>query len=631
MADRGDLDFGRRRLLAWLAATPAWAVAGAAYAAAVQQDAAERASAISLLGDLKYSPGFENFDYVNPHAPKGGSIRISAIATFDSLNPLIVQGTAARGALMVYESLMTASLDEPASQYPLVAQEIEYPSDFSWVTFHLNPKACFHDGVPLTADDVVFSVRTLREKGLPSFRQYYAHVKAALKIDDHTVKFSFDQRGNREFPATLGQLIYVLPRHFWEGRDTQGRPRDFARSALELPVGSGPYRVGRFETGRFIEYLRVENHWGRNLPVNVGQHNFDVVRYDFYRDVDVAVSAFLGGATDVRLDMSPKSWATRYDVPAVRDGRILRTIIPDDDPNGMQGYFFNLRRSTFQDRRVRLALVYAFDFEWTNRHLLYGLTRRLNSYFQNSELAATGIPSGAELELLRPFKTQLPPELFERPFRCPVSRGDGNNRDNLRIALTLLEQAGYVLRGGRLFNAGSGEPFKVEFIDDQPGTERVLQPYLLDLLKIGVQATLRIVDTAQLQNRLGSFDFDIVSDWKRQSRSPGNELREFFGSKAADLPGSDNTPGLKQPAVDALIERIVFARDRPALVAAARALDRVLLWDYLCIPQWTLDGFPCAYWNRFGLPKSRQYLGGMPSVWWQESAPEGARSGAGSE
>lgn len=610
----------RRDLLAWLAATPALVSGlGAVSAAARPGPAVQRTSAFALMGDVKCPPGFRHFDYVNPAAPKGGEIRITAIATFDSLNPFIIEGTPARGALTLYESMMVSALDEPATQYGLLAEEVEYPSDFSWTTFRLRKDAYFHDGAPITADDVIFSVQMLRQNGLPSFRQSYAELTGVRKLDAHTVRFEFAGKGARERPLALGQLSYVLPRHFWTGKDARGVPRDFTRGALEPPLGSGPYRVGRFEPGRFIEYLRVKDHWGRALPVNVGQHNFDVVRYDFYRDVDVAVTAFLAGASDVRTDMSPKSWATRYDVPAVRDGRIRRTIIPDDNPNGMEGYFFNLRRAKFRDRRVRQALTLAFDFEWVNKHLLYGLCARLNSYFQNSDLAASGLPDGAELALLAPFRAQLPDEVFTRPFRCPTTRGDGDNRANLRAAMALFEQAGYRVQDGRMVDARTGAPFTVEFVDDQPSASRVLQPYLYNLEAIGVQGVLRVVDTAQLRNRMGDFDFDIANVWNRQSLSPGSELKDMFGSDAADTSNSGNIMGLKSPVVDALIDRIVAARTRPALVAAVQALDRVLLWESLCVPQWTIGGFPCAYWNRFGLPPGRQHLAAMPSTWWQES------------
>jgi microcin C transport system substrate-binding protein len=611
----------RREMLGWLGATPAL-ISLAGVADANDAPTIHRASALALMGDVKYPRGFRHFDYVNPNAPKGGEIRITAVATFDSLNPFIIQGTPARGALMIYESMMVQSMDEPATQYGLLAEGVEYPSDFSWATFHLCKNAYFHDGAPVTADDVIFSTRMLKKSGHPSFRQYYADVSGIRKLDAHTVRFEFGTRGNRERPLTLGQLGYVLPRHFWLGKDSNGAPRDFSRSTLEPPLGSGPYRVGRFEPGRFIEYLRVKDHWSRDLPVNVGQHNFDVVRYDFYRDVDVAVTAFLAGSSDVRLDMSPKSWATRYDVPAVRTGKIRRTIIPDDNPNGMEGYFFNLRRSKFQDRRVRQALTLAFDFEWVNKHMLYGLCTRLNSYFQNSDLAATGLPEGAELELLTPFRDQLPNEVFTRPFSCPVTRGDGDNRANLRTAMSLFEQAGYRVRDGQMIDAKTGAPFSVEFLDDQPGASRVLQPYFRSLAAIGVRGILRVVDTAQLQNRLGGFDFDIVSVWSGQSLSPGAEQRDLFGSAAADTPNSGNIPGVRSPVVDALIDRIVSAKTRPALAVAVRALDRVLLWEYLCVPQWTIGGFPCAYWDRFGVPAGRQHLDGLPSVWWQKRARE---------
>lgn len=576
--------------------------------------------ALSLLGDVKYPPDFSHFDGLDPTAPKGGTIRLPVIGGFNSLNPFIVQGSPARGILTLYDTLLKSSFDEPATQYPLVAKQIRYPRDFSYAIFDLDPRARFHDGEPMTADDVVFSFNLLKARGQPHYRQYYRNVVEAEALDAHTVRFAFDQIGNRELPSILGQMVYILPRHIWQGRE-----QAFEKSSLEPPVGSGPYRVLRVEPGRFIEYERVRDYWARDLPVNAGQHNFDRVRYDFYLDPQAALTAFLAGASDVRVDMSPKSWATRYDVPQVTSGRIKRMVIPDRLPNGMLGLFFNLRRPKFQDRRVREALMCAFDFEWVNGHLLYGARKRLNSYFANSDLAAQGVPEGDELALLAPYRRQLPPELFEQPFRCPVTSGDGHNRANLRRAMDLFFSAGYELRDGQMVYGATGAPFALEFLADEPDLQRHVNAYIGDLEKIGIRGTVRVVDPSQYRNRVGRFDFDIISDWQRQSLSPGNELRDMFGSAAADRPGSMNVAGVRHPVIDALIEAIVFAQDRTALETGVRALDRVLLWEHLCIPLWYLGGFPCAYWDRFGMPSAHLTLSGLPSTWWPASAPNAQR------
>ncbi len=574
-----------------------------------------RSHAISLMGDVKYPSNFTHFDDVNPRAPKGGRIRLTAISGFDSLNPFIVQGTAARGILSVYDTLMKASFDEAATLYPLVAREVEFAANRRSIIFHLNPEARFHDARAVTSADVVFSFNILKENGHPQFRNAFRDVSGAKAIGRHAVQFTFSTAQNRELPVILAQMIYVLPRHHWEGG-----AREFDRSSLAKPLGSGPYRVARLEPGRFVEYHRVKDYWARDLPSNVGQNNFDVVRYDFYFDVEVALTAFLAGTADVRVDMNPKSWATRYKVPQVESGRIKRVIIPDDLPNGMKGLFFNLRLPKFQDVRIREALILAFDFEWANRHLLYGSRKRLNSYFANSTLAATGIPDGAEARLLRRFAAQLPKDLFLKPYRCPITKGDGNNRVNLRRAMTLFQEAGYHVVDGFMVSRATGQAFTIEFLLDEPGLERIVQNYITDLEKIGVRGSIRVVDPAQYQNRLEQFDFDMTSDWQRVSLSPGNELRDLFGSEGAARPGSGNIAGLKSPVVDALIERIVAAPDRQSLVVATRALDRVLMWQQLCVPQWYLGGFPCAYWDRFGLPEGQLHLDGLPATWWEKQA-----------
>ena len=583
-------------------------------ASALPVPAGRRSHAIPLIGDPRYPRAFSHFDGVEPNAPKGGRIRLTTIGSFDSLNPFILQGAAARGILGIYDALMKPAIDDPETLYPLVAREVEFAGSGQSVIFHLDPSARFHDGAPVTAEDVCYSFELLRTKGHPQYRQIFKGIIAAEKVDPLTIRFTYEAEGARELPSMLGQLVNVLPKHFWEAR---GAGRDFERSSLELPLGSGPYRVGQVEAGRYIEYERVNTYWAEKLPSNIGQNNFDRVRYDFYFDFQVARTAFLGGASDVRIEMSPKSWATGYDVPQVKSGRVKRMLIPDDSPNGMSGLFFNLRHSKFSDVRVRDALIHAFDFEWINRHLLYDSSKRLNSYFENSELAATGKPSVGELALLDRFRGQLPQGLFEAGYKCPSTNGLGDNRANLNRAMQLFRSAGYEIRNGQMTSKLTGEVFSIEFLLDEPSSERIIQSYLADLKKIGVGGTIRVVDPSQYRNRLKTFDFDIIDDWKRVSRSPGYEMVHMFGAASADRPGSGNVAGLKSQVVDALVQEIVGANDRTSLVAATRALDRVLMWERICIPQWHMAGFPCAYWDRFGMPEAPLHLSGLPSTWWE--------------
>ena len=563
---------------------------------------------LSLHGGLKYGPAFTHFDYVNPDAPKGGTVRQSAIGTFDSLNPFILRGQSAAGIGLVYESLMTPSLDEPDADYGQIAESVEVADDISWVVFNLRPEARWHDGSPITADDVVYSFDILKTKGHPFYRAYYAAVERAEKLGPHKVKFVFRVGLNRELPKILGQLT-VLPKAYYE-------THEFDKTTLEPPLGSGPYRIAELEPSRSITYGRIPDYWGQDLPVNRGTNNFDVIRIDYYRDRTVALEAFKAHEYDFRLENAAKVWATGYDFPAARQGFVIAEEIPHENPTGMQGFVFNTRRAIFQDRRLRRALAYAFDFEWTNANLFNGAYTRTTSYFSNSELAAQGLPPTEELALLEPFRDQIPDEVFTDIYQPPETDGSGNVRANLRSAKKLLEEAGWVIENGKLVHQGSGEPLEIEFLLVSPAFERIVGPLTQNLKRLGVASRIRTVDTAQYQNRLDQFDFDIVVASFGQSLSPGNEQLDFWGSSKADIEGSRNLIGVVDPAVDALIEAIIAAPDRAALVTATRALDRVLLWGHYVIPHWHIRTFRVAYWNRFGRPKVQPRFGLGFNTWW---------------
>jgi microcin C transport system substrate-binding protein len=510
--------------------------------------------------------------------------------------------------------------------YGLIAESIEVPDDFSWVVFRLREAARFHDGTPITAEDFVFTLELLREKGVPLYASYYQNVVSAEALDAHTLKFTFDQTGNRELPFIMGELP-ALPRHYWEGRDANGQPRDFARSSLDPPLGSGPYRLSRVEAGRYAEYERVPDYWARDLPVNVGRFNFDVIRVDYYRDDTIALEAFFADDYDLRLEMTSRNWATAYDDrPPVREGSIIRDRLTHVEPITAQSFILNLRREKFADRRVRQALGLAFNFEWLKTNIFYGEYERVRSYFHASELAATGLPSAGELELLEPYRDELPPELFTTEYAPPVSDGTETNRNNLYRALQLLQEAGWQLRNNALVDA-AGNPFEIEFLLDEPSFERVIQPYLRDLEKLGIRGSIRVVDASQYVTRVQSGDFDVFSLVIGNSLSPGNEQRDWWSSAAADDPGARNYGGVRNPIVDALIEKIIFAPNREGLVTAVRALDRVLLWNYYTIPAWTSTDYRYAWWDRFGRPEidveygpSNALMSGIPELWWSKEA-----------
>lgn len=566
--------------------------------------------ALVQFGAPKYGPDFTRFDYVNPEAPKGGRLRQLATGTFDTLNPFILKGTPARGIGLVFETLLTGSADEidSSAEYGLIAETIEVPDDFSWVIFNLRRDGRWHDGKPITADDVVFSFETLTTKGHPFYRQYYANVATAEKLSDYRVKFTFSGPPNRELPNIVGQLS-VLPKHYYEAIE-------FTETSLEAPIGSGPYRVSTFEPGRFIQYERVTDYWGADLPVNVGRYNFDTVRYDYYRDATVAREAFKSYEFDTYPEFSAGNWATGYDFPAARNGLVIKEEIPDLTSPGMQAFIFNTRREIFADRAVRHAVGLAFDFEWSNKALFFGQYKRTSSYFENMELAAQGLPEGAELDYLLPHKDSLPEELFTKPFSVAKTDGSGNPRRELRSAARLLKSAGWQVRDGVLTHAESDRAMKFEVLLIQPSLEKVVLPFIGNLKKLGIDASVRTVDTAQYQSRTDTFDFDMVIGTFRQSFSPGNEQRDFWGSDAADLNGGRNLIGIKDPIVDALIEKIIGAPDRPSLVAATHALDRVLLWGHYVIPQYYAPTDRLAYWDKFGQPKTKPKFGVDLFSWW---------------
>jgi len=573
---------------------------------------AQAAHGIALHGDVKYPASFTHFDYVNPEAPKDGELKLAALGSFDSLNPFILKGVPAADAAVVFETLMEASLDEAFSQYGRLAQEVTVAKDRSWVAYTLREQARFSDGTPVTPDDVIFSFKTLRDKGHPFYRSYYKDVVKAEKTGPHSVTFTFKGAGNTELPLIMGQMP-VFAAHDWKGKE-------FNATTLTPIIGSGPYVIETVDPGRSITYKRVAHWWGENLPINKGRYNFDRIHYDYYRDATVALEGLFAGKYDFRLENSAKNWATAYTSPAVKTGQIAMKEVPNELPAGMQGFIFNTRRELFKDPRVRQALGLAFDFEWGNKNVAFGAYKRTNSYFANSELAATGLPSLEELKLLEPYRGQVPEELFTKVFENPKTDGSGNIRDNLRQATALLQEAGWTIKDGKLMNA-KGQVFAFEIVDNSPLFERWIQPYARNLERLGIKVTLRVVDSSQYQNMMNDFDFDMAVHVYGQSISPGNEQRDYWGSSKADQKGSRNLIGIKNPVVDALVEKIVHADSREALIIACRALDRVLLWSYYVIPHWNYGGYRIAYWNRFGQPNVTPKYGFDPeSLWWAAPA-----------
>ncbi len=577
---------------------------------------------LSLFGLLKYPAGFAHFDYVNASAPKGGVVRQIAFGTYDNVNMVVagVKGSLAAGIDLVSDTLMVSALDEVSTEYGLLAENVNYPDDFSSVTYRLRANARWHDGKPVTPEDVIFSFDAFK-KNSPQMSAYYRHVVKAEKTGERDVTFTFDGPGNRELPQIVGQLN-VLPKHWWEGTDKSGNRRDIAATTLEPPLGNGAYRVKEYVPGRSIAYERVKDYWGKDLNVNIGRDNFDEVRFDYFRDATVAIEAFKADQVDWRIENSAKNWATAYDFPAVKDKRVVLEEFPIRNFGAMQAFAFNIRRPKFADARVRRAFNLAFDFEEMNKQIFFGQYRRIASYFEGTELAATGIPNGPELAILETLRDKIPPDAFTKAYSNPAAGDPNAMRANLREATRLLKEAGYEFRNQKLVNVKTGEPFSVEFLAEDPQTERFFLFYKENSLRrLGIDINVRTVDDAQYENRLRQWDFDVITASWGESLSPGNEQRGFWGSQAADQPGSRNLIGIKNPAVDALIERVIFAKSREELVAATRALDRVLLWNDYVIPQWTYGKMRTARWDRFSKPpKMPEYgLTAFPTIWWWDA------------
>lgn len=629
-----------QRILTALLALAALGIGSLAYS----QDGQWRHAA-SLIGEPKYPIDFGHFDYVNPDAPKGGTVRLAETGSFDSLNFVPPRGAIATGLGLIYDTLMTSSFDEISTEYGLVAEAMKFPEDYSSVTYKLREGAKWHDGMPITADDVIWSFENIK-KASPQQAFYYQHVATAEASAPNEVTFTFDQTGNRELPQIVGQLL-ILPRHYWEGTDADGNKRDITASTLEPPLGSGPYRISSVIPGRTIIYERVPDYWGKDLPVNVGSNNIDEIRYEYFRDETVELQALKGDRIDWRQETTARVWATGYDAPAVNDGRIkLETFTEPYRGSGlMVGFIFNLNREKFQDPLVRRAFSYAFPYEEINKSIFYGSYTRMKSYFDGLEFASKGLPEGRELEILNEVKDLVPPEVFTETFFNPVNTDSTAERDNLRQALALFKQAGWEVKGsqaadegvwsrlvgwvaalftqaesdaddGKLVNADD-EPMTVEFLMNGPLFEKVALRYQTQLRKIGIDLSIRAVDTSQFGRRLDSRDFDMIYNGWAQSSSPGNEQIEYFGSQSADRDGSRNYGGIRNPAVDAIIEKIIEAPNRDELKAASAALDRVLLWNHYLVPGWTLRAARIAHWDRYNRPDPLpDFSIGFPSIWW---------------
>ena len=588
--------------------------------------------ALSLFGEVKYPAGFKRFDYVNADAPKGGTVRQIQVGTFDNFNIVVsgVKGSIAASVQLIYESLLTASLDEVSTEYGALAESVSHPDDFSYVIYRLRPQAKWHDGMPVTPEDVIFSLDAFK-KHHPFYSAYYRHVAKAEKSGERDIKFTFDSTGNRELPQIVGQLI-ILPKHWWEGTDSEGRKRDVSATTLEKPLGSGPYRIKDFAAGRTVTLERVQEYWGRDLGFSIGRNNFDELRYEYFRDGSVALEAFKGDQVDWRTENSAKNWATAYDFPAVKNKRVLLEEFPNRSSGVMQAFALNLRRPKFSDPRVRRALNYAFDFEEMNKQIFFGQYNRISSYFDGmEELMATGLPQGKELEILETVRAEVPAEVFTKPYTNPVGGNPEAVRENLREAVRLLKEAGYEVRDRKLVDVKSGAQFAIELLTQQPDFERVMLFYKPSLERLGFAVSVRTIDPIQYENRLRSWDFDVITQSWGQSLSPGNEQREDWGSQAADMAGSRNVVGIKNPAIDKLIDRVIFAKDRADLVAATKALDRVLLWNHYVVPQWNYPKVRTARWDRFGRPAElpKYGLSGFPALWWfdaDKAAKNGNRS-----
>lgn len=576
--------------------------------------AADKVHGLSAFGELKYPANFANFDYVNPAAPKGGRMSMIGTAgriTFNSFNGFILKGDAAQGLSALFDSLMVRAFDEPDAVYGLVAESAEVADDRSWVIFNLRSDAKFADGSPLTADDIAFSLEILKTKGHPNIRLPLRDVTKAAILGPHKIKYEFQGVRTRDLPLFVATLPIFSKAYY--------STRKFDETSLDPPLGSGPYKIKDFKAGTFVTYERRKDYWAADLPVNRGRHNFDELRYEYYRDRTAELEALKAGAYDLREEFTSRDWATAYNVPQVKDGRLIKLIIPDQRPSGAQGFFINLRRERFQDVRVRQALVYAFDFEWTNKNLFYGLYKRTASFFENSDMQASGKPGAEELALLEPFKDKLPKSVFGKPYRPPVTDGSGRIRKNLRAATKLLNAAGWKLKDGKRRNA-KGEAFSIEFMIFSPGFERVIAPYVKNLAQLGIDARIRRVDPSQYEQRMKSFDFDITIQRYALNLTPGIELRNFWSTQSAKMNGSFNLAGIKDPVVDALIEKIIEAKSRSELVTATRALDRVLRAGHYWVPHWYKASHNIAHWNKFSRPETKPpYARAVIDTWWYDA------------
>ncbi len=586
---------------------------------ALPADATQRTHGLSAFGELKYPADFKHFDYVNPDAPKGGrlsTIGTAAVLTFNSFNPFILRDDPAQGLeAFLFDTLMVRAFDEPDAMYGLLAQSAELADDRRSVTFYLRPEAKFRDGTPVTTADIVFSFEKLRDPGKahPRYALPLRDVAKAEALDDHTVRFSFSGDNLRDLPLIVAGMPIVSKAYYDK--------RDFYKSSLEPPMGSGPYKIGGYKAGTFVTYKYRPDYWAANLPVNRGRFNFDEIRYEYYRDRTAGLEAFKAGAYDLREEFTSKSWATEYNIPQVREGRIKLLTLPDDSPSGAQGWFINTRRAKFSEPRVRKALDYAFDFEWTNKNLFYGLYTRTHSYFANSDLEAKGPPSEAELKLLEPFRDKLPPEVFGEPYTSPVSDGSGRDRRQLSEASKLLTEAGWTVNNSGVRVNAKGEPLTIELLMEDPQLEKIFGFYVEKLRALGIQASIRNIDPAQYQVRVKNFDFDLDMSRFSLGPTPGPEMKNFWGSAAAKTSGSYNLPGISDPVVDALIDRMLQAKSRDELRTAAHALDRVLRAGYYWVPQWYKPVHTLAFWDRFSRPQIKpKYDRGIEDTWWYDTA-----------
>lgn len=608
--------------LTWPKAGLAFSLIGLLFLPALSQaDEPQFRIGAAILGDLKYAPGFKHFDYVNPDAPKGGELKLSADGTFDTFNPVLKKGETAVGLSLVFDTLLKPSADETGSAYGLLAEGVSYPEDISSATFRLRAEAKWADGTPVTPDDVIFSF--VQAKALdPMNMSYYAHVTKAEKTGDRDVTFSFDEKNNRELPQILGSFL-IVPKLWWEAKGPDGKPRNISRTTLEPVMGSGPYKIVSFAPGATIRYELRDDYWGKNSPVNVGQNNFAAITYTYYGDRDVEFEGFRSGNVDFWQDNQASRWATGYDFPAAKDGRIKREDLPNPlrAVGIMQALVPNMRRGQFKSPLVREALNYAYDFEELNRTVFFNQYKRINSFFFGTDLASSGLPQGAELDLLNTVKDKLPPSVFTKPYTNPVNGDPQKFRDNLRHAIELFKQAGFVLKGNQMVNGKTGQPFAFEILLGNPMLEKAVLPYAQNLKKIGIDAHVRTVDPSQYTNRIRSFDYDMIWTVWAETVDPGNEQAGYWGSASVTHPGARNYAGIDDPAIDALIPKVILAKDREEKNVAARALDRVLLAGHYVVPMYYPSTVHIAFWDKFGRPASLpEYSVGFPDVWWAKSA-----------